>query len=109
MRLGSNPQTSFDCSGFVSWVVNNCGVGWSIGRLSAQGLCDSCTLVTASNAKPGDLSFFKGTYDTPNVSHVAIYVGNNRFIHCGDPIQYADLNDDYWQEHFYAFGHLPNP
>lgn len=102
---GSNPSTSFDCSGFVCWVVNHSG--WNVGRLSAQGLCNICTPVSSSNVKPGDLVFFKGTYDTPGVSHVGIYVGNNRMIHCGDPISYTNLNSNYWQSHFYSYGRLP--
>jgi len=104
---GSSPSTSFDCSGFVSWVINHSG--WDVGRLGAQGLCNICTPVSASNAQPGDLVFFVGTYDTPGVSHVGIYVGNNMFIHCGDPISYANLNSNYWQEHFYCYGRLPTP
>ena len=102
---GSSPSTSFDCSGFVCWVVNHSG--WSVGRLSAQGLCNICTPVSSSNVKSGDLVFFKGTYDTPGVSHVGIYVGNNRMIHCGDPISYTNLNSSYWQSHFYTYGRLP--
>ena len=102
---GSSPSTSFDCSGFVSWVINHSG--WSVGRLSAQGLCNICTPVSSSNVKPGDLVFFKGTYDTPGVSHVGIYSGNNRMIHCGDPISYTNLNSSYWQSHFYTYGRLP--
>ena len=102
---GSNPNTSFDCSGFVSWVINHSG--WSVGRLGAQGLCNICTLVSSSNVKPGDLVFFEGTYDTDGVSHVGIYVGNNMMIHCGDPISYTNLNSSYWQTHFYAYGRLP--
>ena len=102
---GSSPSTSFDCSGFVSWVINHSG--WSVGRLGAQGLCDICTPVSASNARPGDLIFFKGTYDTPGVSHCGIYVGNSMMIHCGDPISYANINSSYWQSHFYTFGRLP--
>jgi len=106
---GSSPSTSFDCSGFVSWVVNNCGVGWNIGRLGASGLLGICTRVSASNVRPGDLVFFEGTYDTTGASHVGIYVGNNRMLHCGDPIQYADLTSSYWQQHFLAYGRLPSP
>lgn len=106
---GSSPSTSFDCSGFVSWVVNNCGVGWNIGRLGASGLLGICTRVSASNVRPGDLVFFEGTYDTMGASHVGIYVGNNRMLHCGDPIQYADLTSSYWQQHFLAYGRLPSP
>ena len=102
---GSNPNTSFDCSGFVSWVINHSG--WNVGRLGAQGLCNICTLVSSSNVKPGDLVFFEGTYDTDGVSHVGIYVGNNMMIHCGDPISYTNLNSSYWQTHFYAYGRLP--
>lgn len=102
---GSNPSTSFDCSGFVSWVINHSG--WDVGRLGAQGLCNLCTPVTAANAKPGDLVFFKGTYDTPGVSHCGIYVGNGMMIHCGSPISYANLNTSYWQEHLYCYGRLP--
>ena len=96
---GSSPSTSFDCSGFVSWVINHSG--WDVGRLGAQGLCNICTPVPSANVKPGDLVFFTGTYDTPGVSHVGIYVGNNMMIHCGDPISYANLNSSYWQSHFY--------
>ena len=92
---GSSPSTSFDCSGFVSWVINHSG--WDVGRLGAQGLCNICTPVSSANVKPGDLVFFTGTYDTPGVSHVGIYVGNNMMIHCGDPISYANLNSNYWQ------------
>ena len=102
---GSSPSTSFDCSGFVSWVINHSG--WDVGRLGAQGLCNICTPVSSANVKPGDLVFFTGTYDTPGVSHVGIYVGEGRMIHCGDPISYADLNSSYWQSHFYRYGRLP--
>lgn len=102
---GSSPSTSFDCSGFVSWVINHSG--WDVGRLGAQGLCNICTPVSSDNVKPGDLVFFTGTYDTPGVSHVGIYVGNNMMIHCGDPISYANLNSNYWQSHFYRYGRLP--
>ena len=102
---GSSPSTSFDCSGFVSWVINHSG--WDVGRLGAQGLCNICMPVSSANVKPGDLVFFTGTYDTPGVSHVGIYVGNNIMIHCGDPISYANLNSNYWQSHFYRYGRLP--
>ena len=102
---GSSPSTSFDCSGFVSWVINHSG--WDAGKLGAQGLCNICTPVSSANVKPGDLVFFTGTYDTPGVSHVGIYVGNNMMIHCGDPISYANLNSNYWQSHFYRYGRLP--
>ena len=102
---GSSPSTSFDCSGFVSWVINHSG--WDVGRLGAQELCNICTPVPSANVKPGDLVFFTGTYDTPGVSHVGIYVGNNMMIHCGDPISYANLNSSYWQSHFYRYGRLP--
>lgn len=102
---GSSPSTSFDCSGFVSWVINHSG--WDVGRLGAQGLCNICTPVPSANVKPGDLVFFTGTYDTPGVSHVGIYVGNNMMIHCGDPISYTNLNSSYWQSHFYRYGRLP--
>ena len=102
---GSSPSTSFDCSGFVSWIINHSG--WDVGRLGAQGLCNICTPVSSANVKPGDLVFFTGTYDTPGVSHVGIYVGNNMMIHCGDPISYANLNSSYWQSHFYRYGRLP--
>ena len=102
---GSNPNTSFDCSGYVSWVINHSG--WNVGRLGAQGLCNICAPVTGAQARPGDLIFFKGTYDTPGVSHVGIYVGNGMMIHCGSPISYANINTTYWQKHFYAYGRLP--
>ena len=100
---GSSPATSFDCSGFVSWVINHSG--WNVGRLGAQGLYNICT--RTSSPRPGDLVFFKGTYDTPGVSHCGIYVGDGMMIHCGDPISYANLNSSYWQAHFYAYGRLP--
>ena len=100
---GSSPATSFDCSGFVSWVVNHSG--WNVGRLGAQGLYNICT--RTGSPRPGDLVFFKGTYDTPGVSHCGIYVGDGMMIHCGDPISYANLNSSYWQAHFYAYGRLP--
>ena len=106
---GSSPSTSFDCSGFVSYVLNNCGVGWNVGRLGASGLLGICTRVSSANVQPGDLIFFEGTYDTTGASHVGIYVGNNMMIHCGDPIQYARIDTSYWQSHFLAFGRLPNP
>lgn len=102
---GSSPSTSFDCSGFVCWVLNHSG--WNVGRTTAQGLCDYCTPVRASDARPGDLVFFIGTYDTLDVSHVGIYVGNNMMIQCGDPITYSNLNSSYWQEHLYCYGRLP--
>lgn len=106
---GSSPSTSFDCSGFVSWVVNHCGLGWDFGRLGADGLKNVCTYVSPSDAKPGDLVFFQGTYDTTGASHCAIYVGNGMMIHCGNPIQYTSLETNYWQAHFLCFGRLPEP
>lgn len=106
---GSNPSTSFDCSGFVCWVLNNCGAGWNLGRISAQGLYNICTRVSSANVQPGDLVFFQGTYDTPGVSHVGIYVGDQTIIHCGDPIKYARIDTSYWQSHFLAYGRLPRP
>lgn len=104
---GSSPSTSFDCSGFVSYVINNSGTGRNVGRLGADGLLGICTIVTPENARPGDLIFFQGTYDTAGASHVGIYVGDNMMLHCGDPIQYESINTAYWQEHFYYFGRLP--
>ena len=103
---GSNPNTSFDCSGFVSWVLTNSGL-CNTGRLGAQGLYNISTPVSSSNTRPGDLVFFVGTYDTPGISHVGIYVGGGVMLHCGDPIQYANLNSTYWQTHFYAFARPP--
>lgn len=104
---GSSPATSFDCSGFVSWVLNHSG--WNVGRLGAQGLYNICTPVSASNAKPGDLVFFEHTYDTDGVSHVGIYVGDGMMIAAGDPISYTSIKTSYWQSHLYGFGRLPNP
>ena len=102
---GSSPSTSFDCSGFISWVLNQSG--WSVGRQTAQGLYNLCAPVTAGQAKPGDLVFFVGTYDTPGVSHVGLYVGNSVMLHCGDPISYTNLNSSYWQSHLFCYGRLP--
>lgn len=104
---GSSPSTSFDCSGFVSYVINHCGNGWSVGRLTANGLKGICSIIPASSAKPGDLIFFQGTYNTSGASHVGIYVGDGMMIHCGNPISYASINTSYWQQHFYCFGRLP--
>ncbi len=103
---GSSPSTSFDCSGFVSYVINHCGNGWSVGRQTANGLLGKCSRVSASDARPGDLIFFQGTYATSGASHVGIYVGNGMMIHCGNPIQYASINSNYWQSHFYTFGRI---
>ena len=105
---GSSPSTSFDCSGFVSYVINNCGNGWSVGRLTANGLMGVCDIIPRSSAKPGDLIFFQGTYDTSGASHVGIYVGNGVMIHCGNPISYASIESSYWQSHFYCFGRIRN-
>ena len=104
---GSSPSTSFDCSGFVSWVVNHSGNGWSVGRQTAEGLRNCCSIIPRSEAKPGDLIFFKGTYNTSGASHVGIYVGDGMMLHCGKPIQYASCETSYWQSHFYCFGRLP--
>ena len=100
---GSSPETSFDCSGFVSYVLTNSGLR-NTGRLGAQGLYNISTPV--STPQPGDLVFFTGTYDTPGVSHCGIYVGDGMMLHCGDPIQYSNLNTSYWQSHFYAYGRV---
>ena len=102
---GSSPETSFDCSGFVSWVYNHSG--WSIGRCTAQGLYNLCTPISVEEILPGDLVFFKGTYTTYGVSHVGIYAGNDEMIHAGNPISYADLTSPYWKQHFFAYGRLP--
>ena len=100
---GSSPATSFDCSGYLSWVLNQCG--WNVGRLGATGLYNYCT--PTSNPKPGDLVFFVGTYDTTGISHCGLYLGDGMMLHCGDPIGYANLNSSYWQAHLYAYGRLP--
>lgn len=100
---GSNPSTSFDCSGFVSWVINHSG--WDVGRLGATSLYNICT--PTSSPRPGDLVFFEGTYDTAGCSHCGIYVGDGMMLHCGDPIGYTNLNSSYWQAHFFAYGRLP--
>lgn len=103
---GSSPSTSFDCSGFVSWVINQSGVG-SVGRQTAQGLYDLCTPVSKTQARPGDLVFFTGTYDSAGpVSHIGIFVGDGKMIHAGDPIQYTSIETAYWQKHFYSFGRI---
>ena len=103
---GSNPSTSFDCSGFVSYVINHCGNGWNVGRQTANGLLGCCDRVSRSDAQPGDLIFFQGTYNTPGASHVGIYVGNGMMIHCGNPISYTSIETSYWQNHFYTFGRI---
>ncbi len=99
--------SGFDCSGFVSYVINHCGNGWNYGRLTADGLRGVCTYVSPEEAKPGDLIFFQGTYNTSGASHVGIYVGNNMMIHCGYPIHYSNISTSYWQQHFMCFGRLP--
>lgn len=104
---GSSPSTSFDCSGFVSYVINNCGNGWNVGRQTANGLKNCCSIIRPEEAKPGDLVFFQGTYNTSGASHVGIYVGDGMMIHCGNPISYASIETSYWEEHFYCFGRLP--
>ena len=103
---GSSPSTSFDCSGFVCWVINNCGNGWNVGRTTANGLRSHCAYVSPEEAKPGDLIFFQGTYNTTGASHVGIYVGNGMMIHCGDPVQYTSVQTSYWQSHFLAYGRI---
>ena len=103
---GSSPSTSFDCSGFVCWVINNCGNGWNVGRTTANGLRGKCSYVSPANAQPGDLIFFEKTYNTVGASHVGIYVGNGMMIHCGDPISYTSINSTYWQNHFFGFGRI---
>lgn len=100
---GNSPATSFDCSGFVSYVLTSTGLLCNTGRLGAQGLRNISTPVSSANVRPGDLVFFAGTYDTPGVSHVGIYVGDGIMLHCGDPIQYANINTSYWQSHFYTY------
>lgn len=105
---GSSPSTSFDCSGFVSYVINHCGNGWNVGRMTANGLMDHCAIIRPSEAKPGDLIFFQGTYNASGASHGGIYVGNGMMIHCGNPISYASINTSYWQQHFYCYGRIPD-
>lgn len=104
---GSEPATSFDCSGYVSWIVNHSGNGWDFGRLGCTGLAAKCTLIRPEDAEPGDLIFFQGTYDTDGFSHVGLYVGDGMMIHCGNPIQYANVTEPYWVAHFAAYGRLP--
>lgn len=105
---GSSPRTSFDCSGFVCWSYTQSGVH-NLPRTTAQGIFNQCTPISKSEAKPGDLVFFTKTYSTSNViTHIGIYIGNNKMLHAGDPIGYADLTESYWQRHFYSYGRLQN-
>lgn len=101
---GSTPQTGFDCSGYVCWVLNQTGT--NVGRTTANGLLGKCDIIRSSDVRPGDLIFFQGTYGVSGASHVGIYVGNNMMIHCGNPISYASISSAYWQEHFYCFGRI---
>ena len=103
---GSSPSTSFDCSGFVSWVINHCGNGWNVGRQTANGLMGKCDIISKSEAKPGDLIFFQKTYNTSGASHVGIYIGNGMMIHCGNPISYASIETNYWRQHYYCMGRI---
>ena len=103
---GSSPSTSFDCSGFVSWVINHCGNGWNVGRQTANGLMGKCDIIPKSEANPGDLIFFQKTYNTSGASHVGIYVGNGMMIHCGNPISYASIETNYWRQHYYCMGRI---
>ena len=103
---GSSPSTSFDCSGFVSWVINHCGNGWNVGRQTANGLMGKCDIIPKSEAKPGELIFFQKTYNTSGASHVGIYVGNGMMIHCGNPISYASIETNYWRQHYYCMGRI---
>lgn len=103
---GSSPSTSFDCSGFVSYVINHCGNGWNVGRLTANGLMGVCDIIPKSEAEPGDLIFFQGTYNTSGASHIGIYVGGGMMIHCGNPISYASIETSYWQQHYYCMGRI---
>lgn len=103
---GSSPSTSFDCSGFVSWVINHCGNGWNVGRQTANGLMGKCDIIPKSEAKPGDLIFFQKTYNISGASHVGIYVGNGMMIHCGNPISYASIETNYWRQHYYCMGRI---
>lgn len=102
---GSSPRTGFDCSGFVSWVINQSGVG-SVGRQTANGLRNYCAYVSKEQAQPGDLIFFQQTYNTAGASHVGIYIGDGKMIHCGDPISITSIEKPYWQEHFLDFGRI---
>ena len=104
---GYSPGKGFDCSGFVSYVINHCGNGWNYGRLTAEGLRKECAIIPKSEARPGDLIFFKGTYNTSGASHVGIYIGDGVMIHCGHPVQYASCETDYWKAHYYCHGRLP--
>ena len=103
---GSSPSTSFDCSGFVSWVINHCGNGWNVGRQTANGLMGKCDIIPKGEAEPGDLIFFQKTYNTSGASHVGIYVGNGMMIHCGNPISYASIETNYWRQHYYCMGRI---
>ena len=103
---GSSPSTSFDCSGFVSWVINHCGNGWTVGSQTANGLLGKCDNLPKSEAKPGDLIFFQKTYNTSGASHVGIYVDNGMMIHCGNPISYASIETNYWRQHYYCMGRI---
>ena len=103
---GSSPSTNFDCSGFVSWVINHCGNGWNVGRQTANGLMGKCDIIPKSEAEPGDLIFFQKTYNTSGASHVGIYVGNGMMIHCGNPISYASIETNYWRQHYYCMGRI---